>query len=332
MSRFIETLQARAAATPRTIVFPEGDDARTLEAVARMVLGGLVRPIVLGDAERVRSAIRAHGADADAVEVVSPAADRRREMFASVLLDLREHRGMSAEQARKTAIDPLVFGALLVREGVADGSVAGAANATADVLRAALWCVGTAPGIGTVSSSFYMVVPPFLPGDTDPAVLTFTDAAVVPEPTAEQLVDIASAAAIARRAVVGDEPRVVFLSFSTHGSAGGPAVERVRAATELFRARHPEIPADGELQADAALIPAIRERKAPGSPIAGSANVLVFPGLDAANIGYKLVQRLARADAIGPILQGLARPCNDLSRGASPDDIMNVACITAVQR
>jgi phosphate acetyltransferase len=224
-----------------------------------------------------------------------------------------------------------MFGALLVRAGLAHGSVAGAVNATAAVLRAALWCVGTMPGIATVSSSFFMVVPPFLPGDIEPAVLSFTDASVVPEPTTDQLVDIAAAAVAARRAIVGDEPRVAFLSYATRGSAGGAAVDRVRDAATRFRARYPDVQADGELQADAALIPAIRLRKAADSPLDGAANILVFPDLDAGNIGYKLVQRLAHAEAIGPILQGLARPCNDLSRGASAEDIVNVTCITAVQ-
>jgi phosphate acetyltransferase len=172
-------------------------------------------------------------------------------------------------------------------------------------------------------------VPPFRGGDA-PEVLTFTDAGVVPDPTAEQLADIAAAASDARRRVVGDHPRVAFLSYSTAGSAGGPSVEKVRAAVDLFRAAHPDVVADGELQADAALIASVGERKSPGSPVAGQANVLVFPDLDAGNIAYKLVQRLAGAEALGPIIQGLARPCNDLSRGADVDDIVNVACITAL--
>jgi phosphate acetyltransferase len=226
------------------------------------------------------------------------------------------------------AVQPLIFGGLLVRTGEADGSVAGAVNTTADVLRAALWTIGPAQGIQTVSSAFYMVVPAFR-GD-DGEVLTFTDGGVVPNPTPLQLCDIAIAAARARRLIVGDEPRVAFLSYSTRGSAGGPGVTNVREALEHFREREPDVAADGELQVDAAIIPDVARRKAPDSLVKGRANVLVFPDLDAGNIGYKLVQRLAGAPAIGPILQGLAKPCNDLSRGASASDILHVACITAL--
>ena len=330
MNAFIESIRLRARSRLRRIVFPEGDDARTLDAVARLVLGDLVRPVVLGSPATVRDAIADHGADASRVEVIDPAGDARTEDFAHELQRLRAHRGMSAADAEAQMHDPLVFGAMLVRRRLVHGSTAGASRTTGDVLRAAIWCVGTAPEIRVVSSSFYMVVPPFR-GTSAPEVLTFTDASVVPEPTSEQLADIAVAAAAARRSIVGDAPRVAFLSFSTKGSADSASVQRVRAAVARFRTLDPATPADGELQLDAAVMPAVAERKAPGSPVPGNANVLVFPDLDAGNIGYKLVQRMAHAEAVGPILQGLAHPCNDLSRGASAEDIVNVACITALQ-
>ena len=329
MSAFLETLCARAAAARKRIVFPEGTDERTLEAVARLQREELVFPIVLGPPDKIRMALADLGADADAVEVADPFRDPRRDELAGLLHQLCAERGMTRAEADERVTDPLYFGALLVRRGDADGGVAGAVHATADVLRAALRCIGTAPGIRRVSSSFYMVVRPFRGPDEE--VLTFTDAGVNPDPDAPTLADIARAAVADRRRIVGDEPRVAFLSYSTRGSAEGPSVTKMREAFERFRELEPDVVADGELQADAALISEVARRKAPDSPLDGRANVLVFPDLDAGNIAYKLVQRLAGATALGPIVQGFARPFNDLSRGASAEDIMNVACITALQ-
>lgn len=326
-SPFIEGLRARARALQRRIVFPETGDERVMRAIATIQQETLLKPILVGEAAALHLLERV-GGDPDAVELVHPHSDKRLPELEARLLERRGAKGLTLEQAAAALRDPLFFADGLVACGYADGCVAGAVRTTGDVIRAALWLIGPATGIRTISSSFCMVVPPFRAGTE---VLTFTDGGVVPEPTVEQLADIAQAAVISRSRIIGDEPRVAFLSYSTHGSAEGPAVTRVREALARFRQRMPEVPADGEFQVDAALIPSVGQRKAPESGVAGRANILVFPDLNAGNIGYKLVERLAGAAAIGPILQGLARPCNDLSRGAGPADIVNVACVTALQ-
>lgn len=326
---FIETIRQKATGLRRRVVLPEATDPRTLAAAALLQRLGLPEPVLVGPPDQIRRCLDDAGGDGASTSVFDPATDPRTGDFAELLYQRRKEKGLTPEQAAARVRDPLFFAAMLLGTGEVQAGVSGAVNTTGDVMRAGLWCVGMLPGVKTVSSSFYMVVPPFRGGEEE--VLTFTDCAVVPDPTPEQLADIAFAAADARPRLVGDTPYVAFLSYSTKCSAEGPHIEKVQKAVQIFRQKHPEIMADGELQLDAAVIASVGERKCPGSPVAGRANVLVFPDLDAGNIGYKLTQRLAHAEAVGPVSQGMAKPWNDLSRGATADDIANVACIAALQ-
>ncbi len=320
MSDFLNTMKEKARADVRTIVLPEGEDPRTIEAARQIIDEGLAKLVILGDPASI---------DVPGATVLDPKTAPKHDEYAQAFAELRKKKGVTLEQAMAQMDDATYFGTMMVKMGDADGLVSGACHSTANTLRPALQILKTAPGTKLVSSFFIMCTPATEYGEA--GTLLFADCGLNIAPDADQLSEIALGSAVTWQQLIGSTPKVAMLSYSTMGSAGGDIAQKVQEATRLAKEKNPDLALDGDLQLDAAIVASVGELKAPGSTVAGSANILVFPDLGAGNIGYKLVQRFAKAEAYGPILQGIAAPVNDLSRGCSAEDIVGVVAITSVQ-
>lgn len=326
---FLDQIKNKARKLQNRIVLPEGTEIRTLKASEIVLKEQLAKIILLGNPEEIKEITEKEAINISGAEIIDPLVSEKRTAYAEMMVEMRKSKGLTIEEALKLLNDPLYFGPMMIKAGDADGELAGAINSTGDVLRPAFQFVKTLPGVSVVSGAFFLIFENKTIGDN--GILVFADCAVMPDPDSKQLAEIAVATARTAVQIANIEPRVAMLSFSTKGSAKHDLVDKVVKATELAQEMAPELMIDGELQLDAALVQEVGQLKAPGSKVAGCANVLVFPGLESGNIGYKLVQRLAGAEAIGPILQGMAAPINDLSRGCSVSDIVTMVAITANQ-
>ena len=331
LSSLIEQIKMKAKNLGKKVVLPETEDERVIQAAAQLISEGIVKVVLVGNEDEIKASADKCGVSVEGAEIFNPKKFDQMDDFVHELFKLREKKGMTLEKARKLLEhDNLYFGAMLVKKEYVVGMVAGSNSPTADVLRAAIHIVGTKPGLKTVSSSMIMITK--TPEYGQDGILIFGDCGVIPKPTAEQLADIAVSSAEKARSLANiSDPKVALLSFSTYGSASSDDVTRVQEAAEILKSRNVDFKFGGELQFDAAVVPSVSAKKAPNSEIKGEANVLIFPDLGAGNIGYKIAQRLAKAEALGPLIQGLAKPIHDLSRGCSVEDIVNVAAITAVE-
>ena len=326
---FIQAIKEKAKKDIKTIILPESEDLRVLEGASKVLKEGYAKIILIGNEEEVKQRASQNNIDLTGATIIDPKTSDKYEEYVNQFYELRKAKGMTLEKARETILEPIYFGMMMVKQGDSDGLVSGACHSTANTLRPALQILKTAPGTKLVSAFFAMVVPNCEYGEN--GVFIFGDSGLVENPTAEELSEIAISSSKSFHQLTGKESKVAMLSYSTYGSAHSELTEKVVEATKLLKEKQPNLICDGELQLDAAIVPEIAASKAPGSPVAGKANTLIFPNLDAGNIGYKLVQRLAKAEAYGPLCQGIAKPVNDLSRGCNSDDIAGVVAITCVQ-